>query len=115
MTYAPVPSRRRALAEDSDRIGAPEPALFLDVTAPVPFACAEGFWVAGLIDELNYYLSPLTFIEPHGATHHMVSLNSVSVLVSKVWYRIPFDQSELSIWNSHRPNRRKSDRVVILE
>jgi hypothetical protein len=31
----------------------------LDVTAPVPFACAEGFWVAGLIDELNYYLSPL--------------------------------------------------------
>ena len=59
MIYAPGPSRGRALAEDSDRIGAPEPALFLDVTAPVPFACAEGFWVAGLIDELNYYLSPL--------------------------------------------------------
>ena len=59
MTYAPVPSRRRALAEDSHRIGAPEPALFSDVTAPVPFACAEGFWVAALIDELNYYLSPL--------------------------------------------------------
>ena len=59
MTYAPGPSRRRALGEDSDRIGAPEPALFLDVTASVPFACAEGFWVAGLIDELNYYLSPL--------------------------------------------------------
>jgi len=57
--YAPGPSRRRAFAEDSDRIGAPEPALFLDVTVPVPFACAEGFWIAGLIDELNYYLSPL--------------------------------------------------------
>ena len=25
------------------------------------------------------------------------TLNSVSGLVSKVWYRIPFDQSELSI------------------
>ena len=59
MTYAPAPSRRRAFAEDSDRIGAPEPALFVDVSAPVPFACAEGFWIAGLIDELIYYLSPL--------------------------------------------------------
>jgi len=57
--YALGPSRRRALAQDSDRIGAPEPSLFLDVTVPVPFACAEGFWIAGLIDELNYYLSPL--------------------------------------------------------
>ena len=59
MTYAPAPSRRRAFAEDSDRIGAPEPALFVDVSAPVPFACAEGFWITGLIDELIYYLSPL--------------------------------------------------------
>ena len=42
-----------------DTIGAPEPALFLDVTAPVPFACAEGFWIAVLIDELKYYHSPL--------------------------------------------------------
>jgi hypothetical protein len=60
VTYAPAPSRRHAFAEDSDRIGAPEPALFVDVSAPVPFACAEGFLIAGLIDELNYYLSPLT-------------------------------------------------------
>jgi len=33
--------------------GAPEPALFLDVTVPVPFSCVAGFWIAGLIDELN--------------------------------------------------------------
>ena len=59
MAYAFGPSRRHAFADDLDRIGAPEPALFLDVTAPVPFACAEGFLIAGLIDELNYYLSPL--------------------------------------------------------
>ena len=59
MIYAPGPSRRRAFTEESNRIGAPEPALFLDVAVPVPFACAEGFWVAGLIEELNYYLSPL--------------------------------------------------------
>jgi len=57
--YAPGSSRRRAFAEDSDRIGAPEPALFWDVTVPIPFACAEGFWIAGLLDELNCYLSPL--------------------------------------------------------
>ena len=69
MKYAPVPSRRRALAEDSNRIGAPEPALFLDVTAPVPFACAEGFWVAGLIDELNYYRSPLNQGDFFGELH----------------------------------------------
>ena len=60
MAYAPGPSRRHAFADDSDRIGAPEHALFLDVTDPVPFACAEGFLIAGLIDELNYHLSPLT-------------------------------------------------------
>ena len=65
MIYAPGPSRRRAFAEDSDRIGAPEPALFLDVTAPVPFARAEGFWIPGLIDELNYYLSPLRSCTPN--------------------------------------------------
>jgi hypothetical protein len=34
-------------------------------------------------------------------------LNSVSGLVSMIWYRIPFDRSELS----HRPNRRQSDRL----
>ena len=59
MAYAPGPSRRHAFADDLDRIGAPEPALSLDVTAPVLFACAEGFLIAGLIDELNYLLSPL--------------------------------------------------------
>jgi len=60
--HAPGPSRRRAFADDSDRIGAPEPALFLDVTDPVRFACAEGCLIAGLIDELNYYLSPLRIL-----------------------------------------------------
>ena len=59
MICTPGPSRRHAFADDSDRIGAPEPALFLDVTDPVPFACVEWFLIAGLIDELNYYLSPL--------------------------------------------------------
>jgi len=34
--------------------------------------------------------------EPYLALLHL-NLNSVSGLVSKVWYRIPFDQSELSI------------------
>ena len=77
MIYAPGPSRRRALAEDSDRIGAPEPALFLDVTAPVPFACAEGFWVAGLIDELNYYLSPLRETGKEVAFRETLSTNHV--------------------------------------
>ena len=57
--HAPGPSRRRAFAEDSDRIGGPEPALFLDATVPVPFAGAEGFWIDGLVDDLNCYLSPL--------------------------------------------------------
>ena len=60
MIYAPGPSRRRAFAKDSDRIGAPEPAHFLDVRVPVPFACAERFSIAGLIDELKCYLSPLS-------------------------------------------------------
>jgi len=41
-------------------------------------------------------------------------LNSVSDLISKMWYRIPFDQSELSI-SKTRPTRRTSDRVAILE
>jgi len=44
--YAPGPSRRRAFAEVSDRIGAPEPALFLDVTVPVPFFA---FWGAHIV------------------------------------------------------------------
>ena len=34
-----------------------------------------------------------THVEPS-----CIGLNSVSGLVSKVWYRIPFNQSELSIW-----------------
>jgi len=32
---------------------------------------------------------------PHNSS--LLTLNSVSGLVSKIWYRIPFDQSELSI------------------
>jgi len=32
---------------------------FIRLSAPVPFACAEGFWTADLIDELNCYLVPL--------------------------------------------------------
>jgi hypothetical protein len=36
---------------------------FVRLSAPVPFACAEGFWIPGLIDEFNCYLSPLTVIK----------------------------------------------------
>jgi len=34
------------------------------LSAPVPFACAEGVWIPGLIDELIYYLSPLRSRSP---------------------------------------------------
>ena len=54
--------------------------------------------------------------------HRMLQLrlNSVAGLVSKIWYRTPFDQSELSnlgISPTHSPKvqqtRRKSDRVAL--
>ena len=37
---------------------------FVRLSAPVPFACAEGVWHPGLIDELIYYLSPLRSRSP---------------------------------------------------
>jgi hypothetical protein len=35
--------------------------------------------------------------ERYSIPHPTLSLNSVSDLVSKIWYRIPFDQSDPSI------------------
>jgi hypothetical protein len=41
--------------------------------------------------------------------------NSVSGLVSRIWYRILLDQSELPISKSKRPTRRETDRIAIVE
>ena len=45
----------------------------------------------------------------------VTAYNSVSDLVSKVWYRIPFDQSDPSITKMPPTDPRTSDRVAILE
>ena len=45
----------------------------------------------------------------------VTAYNSVSDLVSKIWYRIPFDQSDPSITKMPPTDPRTSDRVAILE
>ena len=70
-------------------------------------------WHEPVFELSNLRVTPLflhTLLVPAPST-----LSSVSDLVSKVWYRIPFDQSELSIRKSHRPTSRKSDRYAVLE
>ena len=52
----------------------------------------------GLVDPVK--VGPARYCSPRHQTHiepTFLDLNSVSGLVSKVWCRIPFNQSELSI------------------
>ena len=56
-------------------------------------ASKEALFPAGT---LSRFLEP-TRVIPLAYLEHTHSLNSVSGLVPKVWFRIPFDQSELSI------------------
>ena len=71
--------------------------------------CLTGSWAKAwcLLIVCHANESSLSIIISH--------LNSVSGLVSKMWYRIPFDQSDLSISKIPPTDCRKSDRVAILE
>ena len=69
---------------------------------------------SGLIDGILYEQIRIT-VGWCRLTVSKLLLNSASGLVLKLWYRIPFAQSELPFRKSHRPTRRKFDRVAILE
>jgi len=89
--HAPGPPRRRAFAEDSDRIGAPEPALFLDATVPDCLPVPSKLQITGQLDGQ-------IAIFPHQIVPHICHSRSVDAQ-SRIW---AFNQRTVSHGQSRK-------------